>query len=144
MKLRPALLDQVGILATISWHCREFQKAHPAIHIETKITLQEDEIPAALKTVLYRVVQEALNNISRHSKGNLVNITLEKNEGTIEFIIQDNGQGFDPDAALSIKDSEGGLGLMGMKERTHLSGGTFAVESVKGVGTTIHALWPVS
>ena len=72
-----------------------------------------------------------------------MNLTLERKEGTIEFIIQDNGQGFDPDAALSIKDSEGGLGLIGMKERTHLSGGTFTIESVKGVGTTIHASWPV-
>jgi signal transduction histidine kinase len=144
MKLRPALLDQLGILATISWYCREFQKAHSGIHIETKITLQEDEIPGGLKTVLYRVMQEALSNISKHSKGNLVNLSLEKKEGTIEFIIQDNGQGFDSDVALSLKGSKSGLGLVSMKERTHLSGGIFAIESVKGVGTTIHASWPVS
>jgi len=144
MKLRPALLDQLGIVATIGWHCREFQKAHSDIHIEMKITVQEDEIPVVLKTVVYRIIQEALSNAAKHSKANLVNLTLEKKPGTIELVIQDNGQGFDFDAATSLGSLESGLGITGMSERAHLSGGTFAIESVKGVGTTVHLSWPVS
>ena len=144
MNLRPALLDDLGILATISWFCREFQKAHPTIRVETKIDVQEDDIANPVKTVIYRVLQEALNNISKHSKTTLVNLSLQKKEGAIEFIIQDKGQGFNLNAVLSQKNYEKGLGLSGMKERTHLSGGSFWIESTKGIGTTIRASWPVS
>ena len=143
MNLRPALLDDLGILATISWFCREFQKAHPAIRVETKIDVQENDISNPVKTVIYRLLQEALNNISKHSKTTLVNLTLQKSDGAIEFIIQDQGQGFELDAVLSLKSYEKGLGLSGMKERTHLSGGSFWIESTKGMGTTIRASWPL-
>ena len=143
MHLRPALLDDLGILATIKWFCREFQKAQPGIRIETRINIQEEEVPTTVKTVVYRVMQEALNNISRHSNGSLVKISLEKTEGTTEFIIQDNGQGFDLNAVLALKGFERGLGLAGMKERTQLSGGTFRMKSGEGGGTTIRASWPV-
>jgi signal transduction histidine kinase len=131
-------------LATISWFCREFQKAHSTIRVETKIDVQEDDISNPVMTVIYRVLQEALNNISKHSKTTLVNLSLQKKEGAIEFIIQDKGQGFNLNAVLSQKNYEKGLGLSGMKERTHLSGGSFWIESTKGIGTTIRASWPVS
>ena len=144
MNLRPALLDDLGILATISWFCREFQKAHPAIRVATEIGVQEDEISPPVKSVMYRVLQEALNNISKHSKTTLVNLILQKKEGAIEFVIQDQGQGFDVNAVLSQKNYEKGLGLSGMKERIHLSGGSFWIESAKGAGTTIRASWPLS
>jgi signal transduction histidine kinase len=141
MNLRPALLDDLGILATLNWFCREFQKAHPAIRVETKIDAQEDEISNPVKTVIYRVLQEAFNNISKHSQTALVNIFLQKKEGAIELTIQDHGQGFDINAVLSQKNYEKGLGLSGMRERTHLSGGSFSIESSRGIGTTIRASW---
>jgi signal transduction histidine kinase len=143
MNLRPALLDDLGIIATISWFCREFQKSYPGIQVKAEVKIQEDEVADVLKTVVYRVMQEAFNNISKHSKGNLVNLALKKKKGTLEFIIQDNGQGFDLDAVHSFRDFKSGLGLTGMKERTHLSGGSFTMESAKGEGTTIQASWPV-
>jgi signal transduction histidine kinase len=144
MNLRPTLLDDLGILATITWFCREFQKANPVIYIETKINVQENDVANPVKTVIYRIMQEALNNISKHSKANLVNLTLQKEEDKIEFIIQDHGQGFDLNAVYSLKSSEKGLGLAGMKERTLLSGGSMSIESTQGVGTTIRASWPIS
>jgi signal transduction histidine kinase len=143
MNLRPTLLDDVGILATISWFCREFQKANPVIHIEMQINIQENGVANPVKTVIYRIMQETLNNISKHSKANLVNLTLQKEGDKIEFIIQDHGQGFDLNALYSPKSSEKGLGLAGMKERTFLSGGSFSIESTQGIGTTIRASWPV-
>jgi signal transduction histidine kinase len=143
MNLRPALLDDLGILATISWFCREFQKVHPAIRVETKIDVQEDDIPNPVRTVIYRVLQEALNNITKHSKTPLVNLTLQKKESAIEFIIQDHGQGFDLNAVLFLKGYEKGLGLSGMRERVELTGGSFSIESAKGIGTTIRASWPL-
>ena len=100
--------------------------------METKIDIQENDIPTPLKTVIYRVFQEALNNISKHSKTTLINRSLLKKEGKIEFTIQDHGQGFDTDAVLSQKSYERGLGLSGMKERTHLSGGFFRLSPPRG------------
>ncbi len=132
MNLRPVLLDDLGVLATISWFCREFQKAHPTIRVETKISVQEDEISHPVKSVIYRVLQEALNNISKHSKTTLINLTLQKRNGAIEFVIQDHGRGFDVNVVFSQKNYEKGLGLSGMKERTHLSGGFFSIKSTRG------------
>jgi signal transduction histidine kinase len=142
MNLRPALLDDLGILATLRWFCREFQKAHPAIRVETKIEIHEEDISNPIKTVIYRVLQEALNNISKHSRTTLVILSLQKKEGRIELTVQDHGRGFDTDVVLSQKSYEKGLGLSGMKERTHLSGGSFSIESTKGVGTIIRSSWP--
>jgi signal transduction histidine kinase len=141
MNLRPALLDDLGILATINWIVREFKKANPELQITTIIDIQEDQIPDIVKTVIYRIMQEALNNIIKHSNARVINLGLEKKEGKIEFVIQDSGQGFDLDSVLSRKGTDRGLGLAGMKERIQLSGGSFVLESGKGVGTTIRALW---
>ena len=144
MNLRPTLLDDLGILATISWFCREFQKANPAIRIETKTPIQENDVANPVKTAIYRIMQEALNNVSKYSKANLVNLTLQKEEDKIELTIQDHGQGFDLNAVFSLRSSERGLGLAGMRERALLSGGSFSIESTQGIGTTIRASWPVS
>jgi len=144
MNLRPAILDDLGIVATIKWLCREFQKAHPDIQIEAKMKIEEDAVPNLMKIVIYRVMQEALHNVAKHSKGNLVSITFGKKDGTIEFIVRDNGVGFDLNEVLSLKSLERGLGLVGMKERIMLSGGTVNIESTVGAGTTIRASWPLS
>src|SRR5512139_3460912 len=85
----------LGILATINWFVREFKKTNPQIEMITKLNIQEDQIPTTIKTVIYRIMQEALNNIIKHSRAKVVNLGLEIKEGKIEFIIQDDGQGFD-------------------------------------------------
>ena len=136
--LRPPMLDDLGILATIGWFCREFQKAYSAIRIETQIDIQENEVSTPLKTVIYRVLQEALNNIAKHSRADLVYLILRRTQGKIEMVIQDNGQGFD------LEDVTKGFGMGSMRERTELSGGSFAIESTKGVGTTIRASWLIN
>ena len=140
--LRPSLLDDLGILATISWFCREFQTIYSSIRIEKQITIQEDEVPELLKTVIYRVLQEAMNNVAKHSKTNLVGLYLRKTDGQIELVIEDNGRGFDVENTLSLENTKRGLGLSSMKERTELSRGAFSIESTKGNGTTVKAMWP--
>ena len=140
--LRPSMLDDLGIIATIGWFCREFQKTYESIRIELQMGIEEGEIPEPLKIVIFRIVQEALNNIAKHSGAELVNVCLERRDGLIELAIEDNGKGFDVDSAR-VKDShEKGFGIAGMKERTEFAGGTFSIESVAGKGTTIHATWP--
>ncbi len=141
-ELRPSMLDELGILATISWFCREFETIYSSIRIEKQINIQEDEVPELLKTVIYRVLQEAMNNMAKHSRADLVGLCLRKIDGSIELAIEDNGRGFDVENALSPKSSTRGLGLSSMKERTELSGGVFTIESVRGKGTIVRASWP--
>ncbi len=143
MDLRPSILDDLGILATISWSCREFQKTYSGIYVEKQIDIQENEVPATIKTVIYRIIQEALNNISKHSQAYLVSLSLKKREGSIELTVQDNGQGFDLREALSRDNSRRGMGLGSMRERAELSGGFFELESVRGKGTTIRVTWKI-
>jgi PAS domain S-box-containing protein len=135
MDLRPSILDDLGILATIGWFTREFQKVYTHIRVEKETEIKEEEVPNALKIDLYRVIQEAMNNISKHSKANLVRLTLEKVEEKIELKIEDNGVGFD------LGDYRKGLGLTSMRERIELSGGSFWIESTPGKGTRIKARW---
>ncbi|MBI4596243.1 MAG: GAF domain-containing sensor histidine kinase, partial [Candidatus Tectomicrobia bacterium] len=143
MDLRPSTLDDLGILATITWFCREFQKIYSGIGLDTKIYIQENEIPTALKTVIYRVMQEAINNLAKHSRANQVILTLGKNGLHIELSIQDNGVGFNPEAILSPLGPKRGFGLTSMSERTELSGGSFSIRSEIGGGTEIKAKWPI-
>ena len=135
MDLRPSILDDLGILATIGWFNREFQKVYSHISVERQISVEENEIPDSLKTVLFRVIQEAMNNIAKHSKADLVRLSLRKTESRIELTIQDNGAGF------NLENIKQGLGLTSMRERTELSGGTFEVQSTVGTGTIIKASW---
>jgi len=142
MDLRPSTLDDLGILATIAWLCREFQSTYSTVEIKREISAEESDVPNPLKIVLYRVLQEALNNVVKHSGANMVTISLAKKDNTIQLAIEDNGCGFDVDEARSVESSKRGFGLGSMKERTELSGGTFVINSAKGRGTFVLASWP--
>jgi len=140
--LRPSILDDLGILATISWLCQEFESIYSGICIEKQIHIAESDVPEALKIVIFRILQEALNNIAKHSHADRSRILLEKRDGRIELAITDNGTGFDAQAALSVERAGRGLGLDSMRERSKLSGGLLSIESQGDSGTTIHASWP--
>ena len=140
--LRPPILDHLGILATISSLCREFQETYRTIRVRRTVTLQEQDIPESLKVVIYRVVQEALSNVAVHSNATSVSLTLQLLGERIHLEIRDNGQGFD------VEDSLTRGGILGIGDRQHegaggeSSGGYFLLKSAKGEGTTIVAYWP--
>lgn len=140
--LRPSMLDDLGIIATIGWFCRDFQKTYERICVKQQLEIEESDIPEPLKTVIFRIVQEALNNIAKHSGADSVALRLVRTVGHVELAMADNGTGFDVDMALARSSQEKGVGIAGMKERTELSGGIFRIESVIGEGSTIHAVWP--
>lgn len=142
MGLRPTILDDFGVITAINWLCRQFNAAYPEIHLERETLIGEDKVAENLKIVIFRVLQEALNNIGRYSEAGFVHIALEETGGTIALSIKDDGVGFDIKEILSSKNPRKGLGIASMKERTMISGGTFAVESSRGEGTTIRASWP--
>jgi PAS domain S-box-containing protein len=139
--LRPSVLDDLGIVPATNWFCREFQKTYSCICIEKQIDVEESDVPESLKTPIFRISQEALNNVAKHGRATLVNLCLRKTGGGIELVIQDNGQGFDLEKVVSQKSSRKGLGLTSMRERVELSGGSFSIESTGGKGTVIRALW---
>lgn len=140
-ELRPSLLDDLGLIATISWFCREFEKLYLGIRIEKEIDVEEKDIPESLKIVIFRILQEAMNNIGKHSKANLVHIALKRTDGRIDMVVEDDGQGFDVEEAKSGKVASRGLGLTSMRERAELSGGVFSIESNKGAGSKVRASW---
>ena len=133
--LHPSVLDELGFLAAMRWICGEFQKSYPHISVQTEIGVFENDISDGIRIVIFRVLQEALNNFAKHGKGDRVEVSLSKSEGIFSFAIRDNGQGFDMDKV------EKGLGLESMGERVELSGGEFRVETAIGQGSTIRAIW---
>jgi len=138
MNLRPAILDDLGLLPTIGWFIRGYQTTYPSIRVEKQTEIEETQVPDPLKVVIYRILQEAMNNIAKHSKANLVSISLfRKKDDRIELVIEDNGIGFDME---SIRK---GLGLGSMRERAEFSVGSFDIESVRGKGTVIRASWAI-
>jgi signal transduction histidine kinase len=140
--LHPSLLDDLGILATIHWFLREFQNTYSGIRLENQIDLEEKNVPLPVKIVIYRITQEALNNIAKHSKADCVHFCLRKTD-KLELLIRDNGQGFHLDEKASQEGFSKGIGLGSMKERAELSGGTFEIESTVGKGTAIRVAWPI-
>ena len=141
MHLWPSTLEDMGILDTISWFCREFQETHSGIQIKTHIDIQENEVPDFLKYVIYKILQEALNNIVRYSKADLVDLFLAKGSITIELTVRDNGQGFDTEKE-ALMSSGLSLSLDSMKGRVEIADGSCDIESAVGKGTIIHASWP--
>lgn len=136
--LRPSILDDLGILATLTWFCREFRKVYSHLNVEKDIRVAEDQIPEPLKIVIFRVLQESLNNFAKYAQGDRVRVALEMTGGSLELSVQDDGVGFDP------KGCRRGMGLSSMRERTELSGGSFALETGRGKGTTVRARWPLA
>jgi len=143
MDLRPSTLDDLGILATISWFCREFQATYPELKIKQDIQAEEQQIPTLLKTVIFRIIQEALNNIGKHSQAVKIRLNLAQKDHHLHLIIRDNGVGFDLKNAFFLDGSTRGMGLAGMKERAKLSGGALTIRSQPGKGTRIQAVWPL-
>ncbi|MGV8074779.1 MAG: PAS domain S-box protein [Syntrophobacteraceae bacterium] len=139
--LRPSILDDLGLLATLAWFLRQYRTTNPAIYVEDALSIEENDIPEPLKIVIFRIIQEAFHNISKYSEAELVGFSLAKTNRSIELKIEDNGVGFDLQTVLHSKIEGRGLGLTSMKERAELAGGTFSIESVPGEGTAICASW---
>ena len=142
--LMPTVLDDLGILATLSWFCREFQNDHPNIEVGINSEVSEQDISADLKLEIFRIVQDALNNVAVHSKADHARVSLLGEDRCIWLEIWDNGNGFDVSHTLSGMCQTCGLGLMSMKRRAELSAGSFQIESAVGSGTLIRVKWALA
>ncbi len=142
MALRPSTLDDLGLVATISWFIREFAATYPHIRVEKSVDVDETRMPDTLKVNLFRIVQEALNNAAKHSGAERITLSLRQLGGEWHLDIEDDGVGFDP-GLPRVPSEEGGYGLTTMRERTELFGGTLLLESAPGEGTRVYARWPL-
>jgi PAS domain S-box-containing protein len=141
--LHPSILDDLGLLAAVRGYCREFQHCYPHIGMDLKLTLKEQGVPDALKILIYRILQEALNNAAKHSRAKNVTVDLQLRKSRLTLSVADDGRGFDPESVLSASNPSVGMGLKGMQERAQLFGGTFSLNSRHGRGTKIRVAWDV-
>jgi signal transduction histidine kinase len=127
--LRPSMLDDLGLIPALKWQAREVSK-RTSMEVSVATELVSEDLPDDYKTCIYRVVQEALHNCSRHSNATTVRVRVQYKAGNLLLSIQDDGRGFD------VHQSKG-LGLLGIEERVGQLGGTFRVHSGPGIGTIL-------
>jgi len=141
VRMRPSVLDDLGLAAALRSYVKEFS-GNTHIPVDLQLMGMSERLPAELETVLYRVVQEALTNIARHSGAGNCRVSLQRRDGRIFATIADNGHGFDPEMMM-MSEKGRGLGLHGMKERIELVGGSLDLDSVPDQGATIQLEVPV-
>lgn len=143
-ELRPTALDDLGLHTALSNYIDEWsQRSEIATEFHSNGLLHK-RLASQLETTIYRIIQEALNNVMKHAKAKNVSIILEKRENRVLVIVEDDGVGFDVEALLKIPATNRRLGLLGMEERVALVGGSVSIESTLGVGTTVLAHIPTS
>lgn len=131
-ELRPSILDDLGLIPALTWHSEEFKKRFK-IEVEFHSPAEELNVSPVMATGLFRMYQESLTNVARHADAKKVTATLEVTDEKICLSISDDGKGFDMNTASERRT----LGLLGMKERAAMIGGTLEIKSAPGQGTTV-------
>jgi signal transduction histidine kinase len=134
--LRPSMLDDFGLVPALEWQAREVSK-RTGLRVHVAAGESADDLSDALKTCIYRVVQEALHNCARHSQAKSVKVVVEQKPSKIILTVEDDGRGFDSSRVR-------GLGLVGMEERVHHLGGVFRIRSAPGGGTRVAVELPLA
>jgi PAS domain S-box-containing protein len=137
-ELRPAILDDLGLVAAIEWQCQDFQK-RTGIPCSCVTSSDDIEMERERATAIFRICQEALTNTARHARATAVAIKLEPRRDALQLVVADNGIGI-PDTKVLDRQS---LGLLGMRERVALFGGTITIQGQQDSGTTITACVPL-
>ena len=140
--LRPRILDDLGLIAALEWLTEDLAK-NQAIDAGTEIAGKERKLPDETQLLIFRIAQEALNNVRKHARASRVTVRLEFLEDRLELTVSDNGRGFEVPKLLGDLASTGKLGLAGMRERVNLLQGKLAIKSTAGKGTTLYAVVPL-
>jgi PAS domain S-box-containing protein len=139
-ELRPAVLDDLGLIPALHSFVKLFSK-RTRLHVHLTAFAGVEQLDIAKRTILFRVAQEALTNVARHAHASRAAVSIEQLPGSISMRIHDDGKSFQVERVLNSKGSQR-LGLLGMRERVEMVGGTFGVESAPGKGTTIQVNIP--
>jgi len=144
--LRPTTLDDLGLMATIQWYLRQFQRMYGKVRVDYSTDISEKDVPEPMKIIIYRIIQEGLSNAEKHSEAQSVRLHMAFSDGkrSISLLIEDDGRGFDVQEVLSTTDPLSGYGLTAMRERCEIFGGSFRIESRIGEGTRIKAILPLN
>jgi len=141
--LRPGVLDQLGLVPALGWVAD-----HTLRPLGLMVTVQtnglQERLPTVIETILFRIAQEAMSNVARHSEASRLSIHLVREDDQATMTLTDDGRGFDPAMVTAAPDQSRGLGLAGMQERASLAGGQVTVESAPGRGTTVRVVMPLS
>ena len=140
--LRPPMLDDLGLLAALRWLVSELKEQH-GIEADLRVLGTERRFSPETELVLFRIIQEAMRNIGRHSQASKAEATIEFGDGRIRVSIKDNGVGFHLPESLEDLSRAGKLGLIGMQERMRLLDGSLRIKSKPGRGTTVMVEIPI-
>ena len=142
MDLRPPSLDDLGVVATIKWYFRQFQSRYPEIHVQSEISIRENEVSRALKIIIYRIIQEALENIAKFALANRINVQLNNKNGNIALTIEDNGRMYKLGEKSVDMGKEKRIWFYAIEERAVLSGGAVSIVNGASGGSKIQIMWP--
>jgi signal transduction histidine kinase len=137
-RVRPTMLDDLGLKDAVQSLLTEYERSSGIVP-KTELRFDDDAVTAIVSENVYRILQEALTNVSRHARSSEVFVCLNAAKDCVALIVRDAGVGFDPTSLDSRR-----LGILGMRERAELLGGTFAIKSDPGKGTEIHVVIPFS
>ena len=150
MNLRPSMIDDLGIIVTLKWFFREFESTYTEIKVEQLLNVEESDIAEERKIVIFRIVQEAMNNIVKHANATNIIVELSYADSCLKLCISDNGCGFDANLLCNKpmnnlnhepKAQVCCLGLSSMRERAESTHGDFSIESSHGDGTSVRVSW---
>jgi len=136
--IKPLNLDELGLITVLTSMCRKVSK-ESGIKAQLQLPVTDTDLPAELEECIYRITQESLNNMIKHSKANVFNVSLNIDEDTAVLFISDDGIGFKPTKLLNDKYVSDGMGILNMQERVERIGGTFHIDSSHNNGTLIVA-----
>ncbi len=142
-ELRPSALDDFDIAAALGNYVAEWSRQFEVPAEFTCRSFDKKRLAPEAENNLYRIAQEALNNIAKHARAKSVDVLLEHRDNFAVMIIEDDGIGFEPDKELAARKNGRGLGLIGMRERAALIGGSLEIESATGAATTIFVRIPI-
>lgn len=143
MDLRPAMLDDLGTLPTLKWFCREYNNTYTGITVEPLLNIEESDISEDKKVIIFRIVQEAMNNIAKHANATNIALAINKTSCSMTLSITDNGSGFDTNLKFGCDANQPlcSFGLGSMRERAESTNGKFTIESTPGRGTSVIVSW---
>lgn len=140
--LRPGVLDELGLIAALDW-ISAHMLSPLGVNVRLQVEGMDGRLPNEIETVLFRIAQEAMSNVVRHSQAKNLVIRLEKGSDQVTMTLSDDGQGLDLTRTTPASDSTRGLGLAGMRERASLVRGQVSIESSAGKGTTVQVIIPL-
>ncbi|TKC89484.1 PAS domain S-box protein [Trinickia terrae] len=140
-ELRPPMLDKLGLPAALASLCRRIERDMDTLSVEFNCDVDDDDVPEHLKADMFRVAQEAFNNVVKHAQATEIRLGLRHGADGLLLTIQDNGIGYE-NRPLTTEDAHTtGLGLIGMQHRVESHGGTFSIQSSATAGTLVSATW---